>query len=90
MSRALADEYARSLPLGSKQIDIPFRAKVMKERPPACYPCRAYGMEIPMKKLMLAALFAVFALTGTVSHAAAPCCDPAQPCCEEGAPCCED
>ena len=62
----------------------------MDIKPVMCYFIPAYGMEFAMKKLVVAALFAVFALAGTVSHAAAPCCDPAQPCCEDGAPCCDE
>lgn len=42
-----------------------------------------------MKKWIVAALFAVFGLTGT-AYAVQSCCDSNQPCCEEPADCCND
>jgi len=42
-----------------------------------------------MKKMMIAAMFVVFGLTG-VAYAAQSCCDGNQPCCDEpAAPCCD-
>lgn len=41
-----------------------------------------------MKKWIIAALFAVFGLTG-VAYAGKACCDTPQPCCEEPADCCD-
>lgn len=41
-----------------------------------------------MKKWILAALIAVFGLTGA-AYAGKACCDGNQPCCEEPADCCD-